>query len=164
MDSLSSSSYARQLTLCLLAFWSCAGVVFRVHSSSSHFTMCHVFPLPLSGANWRSLFPLRGSGSPLPKMASPSAGSAHTPLSGSDTILTLQICTVHTLGQTSSNCSKLSQICKMIAATIWGISIRFLDGSHTTLFTGKRTFSFNLEGVLKCLREDCSKNVKVATF
>ncbi len=81
----SSSSYARQLTLCMLVFWSCEGVVILVHSSSSHLTMYHVFPLPLSGANWRSLFPLWGSGSPLPKMAPPSAGSAHTPLSGSET-------------------------------------------------------------------------------
>jgi hypothetical protein len=46
-----SSSYAHQLTLCMLAFRSCEGVVFLVHSLSSHFTAGHVFPLPLSGAN-----------------------------------------------------------------------------------------------------------------
>jgi hypothetical protein len=80
-----SSSYARQLTLCMLAFWSCEGVVFLVHSSSPHFTAGHVFPLPLSGANWRSLSLLWGSGPPLPKMASPSTGSAHTPFLGSNT-------------------------------------------------------------------------------
>jgi hypothetical protein len=81
----SSSSCAHQLTLCLLAFWSCEGVVFLVHSSSSHFTVSHVFPLPLSGANWHSLSLLWGSGPPLPKMAPPSTGSAHTPFLGSKT-------------------------------------------------------------------------------
>jgi hypothetical protein len=73
------------LTLCMLAFWSCEGVVFLVQSSSSHFTAGHVFPLPLSGANWRSLSPLWGSGPPLPKMAPLSTGSAHTPSPGSNT-------------------------------------------------------------------------------
>ncbi len=82
----SSSSYARQLTLCMLAFWSCEGVLFLILSSSSHLTTYHVFPLPLSGANWRSLSLLLGSGSPFPKMAPPSAGSAHTPFVGSKTL------------------------------------------------------------------------------
>jgi hypothetical protein len=85
----SSFSCAHQHTLCMLAFWSCEGVVFLVHSSSSHFTVGHVFPLPLSGANWRSLSLLWGSGPPLPKMAPPSTGSAHTPFPGSETIQNL---------------------------------------------------------------------------
>jgi hypothetical protein len=49
------------------------------------FSSYHVFPLSLSGSNWRSLFPPRGSGPPFPKMASPFTGSAHTPLPGSGT-------------------------------------------------------------------------------
>ncbi len=49
------------------------------------FSFCHVFSLPLSGLNWRSLFPPWGSGLPFPKMASPFTGSAHTPLLGSET-------------------------------------------------------------------------------
>jgi hypothetical protein len=73
-------------TLCMLAFWSCEGVVFLVLSSSSHFTTCHVFPLPLSGANWRSLSLLWGSDPPFPKMAPPFTGSAHTPFLGSETL------------------------------------------------------------------------------
>ncbi len=68
------------------AFWSCEGVVFLVLSSSSHFTTYHVPPLPLSGANWRSLSLLWGSGPPFPKMALPFTGSAHTPFPGSNTL------------------------------------------------------------------------------
>ncbi len=52
------------------------------------FSFYHVFPPPLSGLNWRSLFPLWGSDPPFPKMASPFTGSAHTPLPGSGTIAT----------------------------------------------------------------------------
>jgi hypothetical protein len=84
--SLSAFQLCTSLTLCMLAFWSCEGVVFLVHSLSSHFTAGHVFPLPLSGANWRSLSLLWGSGPPLPKMATPSTGSAHTPSLGSNTL------------------------------------------------------------------------------
>ncbi len=73
----------------MLAFWSCEGVVFLVHSSSSHFTVGHVFPLPLSGANWRSLSLLWGSDPPLSKMAPPSTRSAHTPFPGSETRMAL---------------------------------------------------------------------------
>ncbi len=51
------------------------------------FSFYHVFSLPLSGLNWRSLFPPWGSGSPLPKMAPPFTGSAHTPLPGSRTVM-----------------------------------------------------------------------------
>ncbi len=83
----SSSSCAHQLTLCMLVFWSCEGFVFPVLSSSSHLTIGHVFPLPLSGANWRSLSLLWRSGPPFPKMASPSTGSAHTPFPGSETVM-----------------------------------------------------------------------------
>ncbi len=50
------------------------------------FSSYHVFPLPLSGLNWRSLFPPWGSGTPFPKMAPPFTGSAHTTLPGSGTI------------------------------------------------------------------------------
>ncbi len=50
------------------------------------FPFYHVFSLPLSGLNWRSLFPPWGSGPPFPKMAPPFTGSAHTPLPGSRTI------------------------------------------------------------------------------
>ncbi len=49
------------------------------------FSSYHVFPLPLSGLNWRSLFPPWGSGPPFPKMAPPFTGSAHPPLPGSGT-------------------------------------------------------------------------------
>ncbi len=52
------------------------------------FSSYHVFTLPLSGLNWRSLFPPWGFGPPFPKMAPPFTGSAHTPLSGSGTIIT----------------------------------------------------------------------------
>ncbi len=50
------------------------------------FSFYHVLPLPLSGLNWRSLFPPWGSGPPFPKMAPPFTGSAHTPLPGSGTL------------------------------------------------------------------------------
>ncbi len=53
-------SYAHQLTLCMLASRSHVGVVILVLLSSSH-----VFSLPLSGLNWRPLFPPWGSGPPL---------------------------------------------------------------------------------------------------
>jgi hypothetical protein len=49
-------SYARQLTLCMLASRSHAGVVILGLLSSSH-----ILSLPLSGINWRPLFPPRGS-------------------------------------------------------------------------------------------------------
>jgi hypothetical protein len=49
------------------------------------FSFCHVLSLSLSGFNWRSLFPPRGSGPPFPKMAPPFTGSAHSPLPGSGT-------------------------------------------------------------------------------
>jgi hypothetical protein len=84
-NSLSIFQLCTSLTLCMLAFWSCEGVVFLVHSPSSHFTADHVLPLPLSGVNWRSLSLLWGSGPPLPKMAALSTGSAHTPFLGSNT-------------------------------------------------------------------------------
>ncbi len=77
-----SSSRARQLTLCMLAFWSCEGVVFLVLLSSSHLTTYHVPPLPLSGANWRSLSLLRGSGSPLPRWRPYSQGPHTLPFQG----------------------------------------------------------------------------------
>jgi hypothetical protein len=50
------------------------------------FSSYHVFTLPLSGLNWRSLFLPWGSGPPFPKMAPPFTGSAHTPLLGSKTL------------------------------------------------------------------------------
>ncbi len=49
------------------------------------FSFYHVLSLPLSGLNWRSLFPPWGPGPPFPKMAPPFTGSAHTPLPGSGT-------------------------------------------------------------------------------
>jgi hypothetical protein len=70
------------LTLCMLAFRSREGVVFVVLSSSSHLTVGHVFPLPMSGANWRSLSLLWGPPPPSPNMAPLSTGSAHTPFLG----------------------------------------------------------------------------------
>ncbi len=66
----------------MLAFWSREGVIFLVLSSSSHLTMGHVFPLPVSEANWRSLFLLWGSAPPFPKMAPSFTGSAHSPFPG----------------------------------------------------------------------------------
>jgi hypothetical protein len=74
------------LTLCMLAFWSREGVVFIVLSSPSHLTVSHVFPLPMSGANWRSLSLLWGLPPPSSNMAPLSTGSAHTPFSGYKTI------------------------------------------------------------------------------
>ncbi len=50
------------------------------------FSFYHVLSLPLSGLNWSSLFPPRGSDPPFPKMAPPFTGSAHTPLLGSGTV------------------------------------------------------------------------------
>ncbi len=50
------------------------------------FSSYHVFSLPLSGFNWRSLLPPWGPGTPFPKMAPPFTGSAHTPLPGSGTV------------------------------------------------------------------------------
>jgi hypothetical protein len=73
-------SYARQLTLCMLASRSRAGVVILGLLSSSH-----VFSLPLPGLNWRILFPPWGSGPSFPNMAALFTGSAHTPLQGSGT-------------------------------------------------------------------------------
>ncbi len=75
-----SLSYAHQLTLCMLASRSHAGVVILGLLSSPH-----VFSLPLSELNWRPLFPPRGSGPSFPNMAAPFTGSAHTPLPGSGT-------------------------------------------------------------------------------
>ncbi len=43
------------------------------------FSSYHVFSLPLSGLNWRSLFPPWGSGPPFPKMAPPFTGSRTLP-------------------------------------------------------------------------------------
>ncbi len=54
------------LTLCMLAFWNREGVVFFLPSLPSHLTVSHVFPLPMSGANWRSLSLLWGFPLPLP--------------------------------------------------------------------------------------------------
>jgi hypothetical protein len=50
------------------------------------FSFYHVLSLPLSGLNWRSLFPPWGSSPPFPKMAPPFTGSVHTPLPGSGTV------------------------------------------------------------------------------
>ncbi len=66
-----SSSWAHQLTLCMLASWSREGVVFLVLFPSSHLTMYHVLSLSLSGLNWRSLFPPLGTGSPFPQNGAP---------------------------------------------------------------------------------------------
>ncbi len=54
------------------------------------FSFYNVFSLPLSGLNWRSLFPPWGSGPPFPKMAPPFTGSVHTPLPGSGTDINTQ--------------------------------------------------------------------------
>jgi hypothetical protein len=84
--SLVSSKLCTVLTLCMLASRSRREVVFLSLLSSSHFvTSCHVFPLPLSGLNWRSLFPPWGSWPSFLKMAPPSTGSAHPPFPGSGT-------------------------------------------------------------------------------
>ncbi len=80
--SLSSSSCAHQLTLCMLASWSREGVVFLALLSSSHLTTYHVLSLSLSGLNWRTLFlPLR-PGPPFPKMAPPIHGVRAHSLTG----------------------------------------------------------------------------------
>jgi hypothetical protein len=76
-----SLSYAHKLTLCMLASRSHAGVVILGLLSSSH-----VFSLPLSGLNWRPLFPPWGSSPSFPNMAAPFTGSAHTPSPGSGTV------------------------------------------------------------------------------
>ncbi len=86
-DSSSIFQLCTSLTLCMLAFWSCEGVVFLVLSSSSHLTMGHVSPLPMSRANWRSLSLLWGLGPPFPKMAPSFTGSAHTPFPEYKTVL-----------------------------------------------------------------------------
>jgi hypothetical protein len=49
--SLSISSYARQLTLCMRVALSREGVVFLFFLLSSHFTEIHVFPSPVSEVN-----------------------------------------------------------------------------------------------------------------
>jgi hypothetical protein len=46
-----SSSYAHQLTLCMVITLSREGVVFFVFLSSLHFTEIHVLPSPVSEAN-----------------------------------------------------------------------------------------------------------------
>ncbi len=71
----------------MLVFLSREGVVFLVSLSSSHFTEIHVFPPPVSEANWRSLFRPGDSPPSFPKMASSFTGSAHSPFSGYDTVL-----------------------------------------------------------------------------
>ncbi len=55
------------------------------------FSSYHVFFLPLSGLNWRSLFPPWGSGPPFPKMAPPFTGSTHTPLPRSGTDMNMNM-------------------------------------------------------------------------
>ncbi len=87
--SLVSSRLCTVLTLCMLASRSRGEVVFLSLLSSSHFvTSCHVFPLPLSGLNWCSLFPPWGSWPSFLKMAPPFTGSAHPPFPGSGTFTT----------------------------------------------------------------------------
>ncbi len=86
MHSLLSSSWAQQLTLCMLASQSREGVVFLVLLPSSHLTVYHVLSLFLSGLNWCSLFPPLGPFPPFRKMASLFTGSAHTPFPGSTTL------------------------------------------------------------------------------
>jgi hypothetical protein len=49
------------------------------------FSSRHVSSPPLSRLNWCSLTPVGGPGPPIPKMAFPPTGSAHTPSSGSRT-------------------------------------------------------------------------------
>ncbi len=61
------------------------GVVFLVFLSPLHFTEIHVFPSPVSEANWRSLFRPGGLPPTLSKMASSFTGSAHPPFPGCDT-------------------------------------------------------------------------------
>jgi hypothetical protein len=77
------------LKLCTLTYSVHAGILKpwrgRLPGLPAVFSFYHVFSLPLSGSNWRSLFPPRGSGPPFPKMAPPFTGSAHTPLPGSGT-------------------------------------------------------------------------------
>ncbi len=46
------------------------------------FSFYHLLSLPLSGLNWRSLFPPWGSGPPFPKMAPPFTGVRAHSLSG----------------------------------------------------------------------------------
>jgi hypothetical protein len=74
-------SYAHQLTLCMLASWSHAGVVILGLLSSSH-----VLSLPLFGLNWRPCSCLGDPAPLLPNMATLSTGSEHTPLLGSGTV------------------------------------------------------------------------------
>jgi hypothetical protein len=82
---LSSWSYACELTLCKLAFWSNDAMkqwnndLPRLPSISSFY---HIFPPPLSGFNWRSLSPFGGPGPFTSKMVPLSTGSTHTPLQG----------------------------------------------------------------------------------
>jgi hypothetical protein len=69
----------------------CACWHLEAMKGSSSLTSCRLlilsrFPPPLSGPNWRSLSPPRGSDPPFPNMASPFTGSAHTPLPGSGTV------------------------------------------------------------------------------
>ncbi len=51
------------------------------------FSFYHVLSPPLSGLNWRHVFPPWGSDPPFPKMVPPFTGSAHPPLPGSGTII-----------------------------------------------------------------------------
>ncbi len=78
----SSAGSARHL---LCACWHSEAVKGSSSLSSTRLfilTMGHVFSLPLSGANWRSLSLPWGLGPPSPKMALPFTGSAHTPFPG----------------------------------------------------------------------------------
>ncbi len=87
MNSLLIFQLCTSLTLCMLAFWSREGVVFFVLSSSSHLTMGHVSPLPVSVANWRSLSLLWGSAPPSPKWRPHSQGPHTLPFQGTRQLL-----------------------------------------------------------------------------
>jgi hypothetical protein len=88
------SSHAHQLTLCMWVTLSREGVVFLLFLLSSHFTEIHVFPSPVSEANWRFL-PRPGGLPPTPSnMASSFTGSAHPPFPGCDTVILFKVAEV----------------------------------------------------------------------
>ncbi len=69
----------------------------------------HVLSLPLSGLNWRSLFPPWGSGPPFPKMAPPYQGPRTLPYQDPEHIHTFIYSNIHTYTSASNMTNKSSK-------------------------------------------------------
>jgi hypothetical protein len=138
--------------------------------------MDHVFSLPLSGANWRSLSLLRGFGPPPPKMALPFTGSAHTPFPGYKTIVMqaglhrykplqhtvketmVYLTQVPITSQTLSDRSVLLQMTRHI----WNTRI-IQSGSFLQTDRSLEELNFDTPGTYNCVARAWQYGIKIAT-